>query len=150
MVTLRLADLGESMLLEIDETTGDAVYLRANQVAAEIDNVQLTVRSGDGYACPLIPEGVSLDFLNVAGATARPVTGGTFSGTGPVVGCVEPCRGDLNLDGSVSGADLGMLLGAWGGAGNADLNGDGTVNGADLGILLGAWGACPDTQAGGI
>jgi hypothetical protein len=24
-----------------------------------------------------------------------------------------------------------------------DLNGDGVVNGADLGILLGAWGACP-------
>jgi hypothetical protein len=150
MVTLRLADLGESMLLEIDETTGDAVYLRANQVLAEIDNVQLTLRSGDGYTCPLVPGGVSLDVLSVAGATARPVTGGSFSGTGPVVGCVEPCRGDLNLDGSVSGADLGILLGAWGGAGNADLNGDGTVNGADLGILLGVWGACPDTQAGGI
>jgi hypothetical protein len=25
----------------------------------------------------------------------------------------------------------------------ADLNADGIVNGADLGILLGAWGLCP-------
>jgi hypothetical protein len=49
---------------------------------------------------------------------------------------------DLNLDGHVPGADLGLLLGEWGaGQGSfADLNGDGIVNGADLGILLGQWG----------
>ncbi|MFO0872430.1 MAG: kelch repeat-containing protein [Phycisphaerales bacterium] len=47
--------------------------------------------------------------------------------------------GDLNGDGAINGADLGILLGAWGGGGVADLNNDGTVNGADLGILLGAW-----------
>jgi T5SS/PEP-CTERM-associated repeat protein len=47
---------------------------------------------------------------------------------------------DLNGDGSVDGADLGLLLGAWGpGAGPADLNGDSIVNGADLGLLLAAW-----------
>ena len=54
-------------------------------------------------------------------------------------------QADLNLDGIVSGADLGLLLGAWGRTGDpallpADLNGDGTVNGADLGLLLGRWG----------
>ena len=53
-----------------------------------------------------------------------------------------PCPGDLNLDGTRDGADLGALLGAWG-TGTADLNGDGTTNGADLGVLLGAWGQCP-------
>jgi hypothetical protein len=50
---------------------------------------------------------------------------------------------DLNCDGAVSGADLGLLLGAWGTDGTpvgADLNGDGTVTGSDLGLLLGAWG----------
>jgi hypothetical protein len=63
--------------------------------------------------------------------------------------CESPatsCPGDLNLDGAVSGADLGILLGAWGPAtpetANADLDADGTVNGADLGALLGAWGPC--------
>jgi hypothetical protein len=34
-----------------------------------------------------------------------------------------------------------VLLGAWGVPGSADLTGDGTVDGADLGVLLGAW-AC--------
>ncbi|HMN97214.1 MAG TPA: dockerin type I repeat-containing protein [Phycisphaerales bacterium] len=52
--------------------------------------------------------------------------------------------GDLNFDGTVNGADLGLLLSAWGLCGGdpcciADLNGDGIVNGADLGILLSSW-----------
>lgn len=54
-----------------------------------------------------------------------------------------PCDADLNGDSIVDGADLGLLLGDWGGASAADLNGDGAVDGADLGLLLGAWGACP-------
>jgi hypothetical protein len=48
---------------------------------------------------------------------------------------------DLTCDGTVSGADLGVLLSQWGSAGTADLNGDGTVNGVDLGLLLSAWGS---------
>lgn len=51
----------------------------------------------------------------------------------------EFAAADLNGDGWVDGADLGMLLGAWGSVSPADLNGDGTVDGADLGALLGAW-----------
>lgn len=54
---------------------------------------------------------------------------------------VPSCPADLNGDGVVDGADLGIMLGAWGTPG-ADLNGDGTTDGADLGIMLGAWGAC--------
>lgn len=53
------------------------------------------------------------------------------------------CPADLTADGVINGADLGMLLSAWGQGGPADLNGDGIVNGADLGTLLSAWGACP-------
>lgn len=52
------------------------------------------------------------------------------------------CAADLDGDGVVSGADLGILLGAWG-TGAADLSGDGVVDGGDLGLLLGMWGACP-------
>ncbi len=50
--------------------------------------------------------------------------------------------GDLDGDGAVNGADLGLLLSAWGSCIGcaADLNGDGEVDGADLGMLLGAWG----------
>ncbi len=48
--------------------------------------------------------------------------------------------GDLNADGVVDGADLGILLLAWGSDDPlADLNGDGIVDGADLGELLLAW-----------
>lgn len=51
---------------------------------------------------------------------------------------------DLDADGAVNGADLVLLLGAWGPCADepciADINGDGEVNGADLVILLGSWG----------
>ena len=46
---------------------------------------------------------------------------------------------DLNGDGLVNGADLGLLLAGFGGPGAGDLNGDGIVNGADLGLLLVEW-----------
>ncbi|NBX33260.1 MAG: hypothetical protein EBR07_11145 [Planctomycetes bacterium] len=47
--------------------------------------------------------------------------------------------GDLNGDGKINGADLGILLAAWGGTGPADLNRNGIVDGADLGLLLSNW-----------
>ena len=54
---------------------------------------------------------------------------------------VEPLlREDLDGDGRVNGADLAILLGAWGRVdAAADLDGDGTVSGADLTLLLGVW-----------
>ena len=57
------------------------------------------------------------------------------------------CIADLNNDGVVNGADLGIELAAWGICSGTpcigDLNNDGVVNGADLGIMLAAWGNCP-------
>jgi len=58
-------------------------------------------------------------------------------------GCIAE---DLNGSGSVDGADLGLVLAAWGPAGGfgpADFNGSGVVDGADLGLLLAAWGPVP-------
>ena len=49
---------------------------------------------------------------------------------------------DLDGDGVVAGADLGVLIGSWG-DGIADLDGDGVVGGSDLGVLLGKWGTTP-------
>jgi hypothetical protein len=55
-------------------------------------------------------------------------------------GCGEAIPGDLNLDGLVDGADLGILLLAWGtDNAAADLDRDGLVDGADLGLLLLQW-----------
>ena len=47
--------------------------------------------------------------------------------------------GDLNGDGLINGADLAILLGAWGSEGPGDLDGNGQVDGADLALLLGVW-----------
>ena len=51
--------------------------------------------------------------------------------------------GDLDGDGVVNGADLGIMLADWeGGASSpADLNDDGRVDGLDLGVLLANWTA---------
>ncbi len=52
-----------------------------------------------------------------------------------------PALGDINADGVIDGADLGLLLAAWGScsACDEDLNQDGAVDGADLGLLLAVW-----------
>lgn len=50
--------------------------------------------------------------------------------------------GDLNGDGSVNGADLGLLIAGWGAMGSGipgDLDCNRIVDGGDLGLLLGAW-----------
>ena len=54
------------------------------------------------------------------------------------------CPTDFNQSGSTDGADLGILLAAWGATGQpgVDLNHDGIINGADLGALLAGWGVC--------
>ena len=54
--------------------------------------------------------------------------------------CDDSVPGDLNGGGSVNGADIGLLVAAWGTNNpDADLNGDGIVNGADLGLLSAYW-----------
>jgi len=56
------------------------------------------------------------------------------------------CPGDITGNGVVNGADLGLVLAAWGSDGTdepeSDINADGIVNGADLGVVLATWGLC--------
>ncbi|MBL9149015.1 MAG: CHRD domain-containing protein [Phycisphaerae bacterium] len=64
---------------------------------------------------------------------------------GEIRGQLEPaptCTSDLDGNGAVDGADLGILLGNWGGTDVGDFDNSGTVDGADLGTLLGSWGDC--------
>ncbi|HMN95059.1 MAG TPA: hypothetical protein PKC43_00020 [Phycisphaerales bacterium] len=71
--------------------------------------------------------------------TPAPFFGNTYVAT---IQCVDPfIVGDLNGDFAVNGADLGLLLSAWGPSpsGFGDLDGNGVVDGADLGLLLSAW-----------
>ncbi|MFO0962075.1 MAG: hypothetical protein U0625_04125 [Phycisphaerales bacterium] len=90
-----------------------------------------------------------IDVPMTAGQTYFIACGGfSNSITGPFNVTIEappapPCPADLDGNGVVDGADLGRLLGNWGGTGGGDIDGSGVVDGADLGLLLGAWGACP-------
>jgi hypothetical protein len=52
------------------------------------------------------------------------------------------CPADLTGDGVVDGADLGLVLSAWGNSPLGDLTGDGITDGADLGLMLTAFGPC--------
>ena len=63
-------------------------------------------------------------------------------GSGQVIKLVPAFAiGDLNADGQVDTADLGILIGAFGTNDNAaDINADCIVDTADLGILIGNFG----------
>lgn len=51
------------------------------------------------------------------------------------------CTGDLNFDGVVDAADLGILVANFGTTSEAaDINGDGIVDAADLGLIVSAFG----------
>jgi hypothetical protein len=67
-------------------------------------------------------------------------SGTAASPTIATLGPASPCAlADINCDGAVDGADLAMMLGAWGTSGPGDLDGNGVVDGADLATLLGEW-----------
>ncbi len=65
----------------------------------------------------------------------------------PLEFTLPPCEGgstgnpaDIDGDGVVTGADLGLIFANWGGSGTGDINGDGVVDAADLGLVLVAFG----------
>lgn len=73
----------------------------------------------------------------------------TFSLTVALLGAIPhaaaDCPADLDEDGRVDSADLGLLLADWGtSSALADLDQDGLVTGSDLAIVLAGWGACPE------
>lgn len=124
--------------------------LDASGWRTDLRNLQLESSDFTGLA------GVKPDFSEVG----SPIRFGFYSSNGTISGTaissdsgvdnfkvqvkrLRPCAPDFDGDGQVSGADLGVLLAAWGpGNGWPDLTGDGNVDGADLGLLLAAWGTC--------
>ncbi len=70
------------------------------------------------------------------------IRGGDFGMSSTLPEATLVCLGDLNGDLSVDTADLGILIGEFGGAGIlADINNDGVVDTADLGTLVAQFGS---------
>lgn len=128
-VQWRALDEGVWGQFATSSTTGVRTLLNAPLTAVEGN----TGGDGNDAADP------SAAMLVVGGAFTRSPSGdGGLAVWSP---CPPPPNPDLNGDGIVNGADLGLLLVAWGPCPGcaADLNRDGAVTGADLGILLAAW-----------
>jgi hypothetical protein len=120
--------------LTLQPLTGDdglEAFFAGNVVSESlVDNVELLMVRG------LAAGEYVIEARRKPGATTRDVAvAWIMPETSP------PARpADLNGDGVVDGADLGLLLLSWGTAGEGDINGDGIVDGADLGLMLQDWG----------
>ncbi|MBL9140516.1 MAG: right-handed parallel beta-helix repeat-containing protein [Phycisphaerae bacterium] len=121
--------------------------------AAGLDfTLQATSPCIDAGSNSQVPAGTTTDYAGLPRFVDDTNVVDSGSGTAPMVdrGAHErsappppACPPDLNSDGSVTGADLGIFLSSWGLGGATDFNGDGFTDGADLGELLVAWGVCP-------
>ncbi|RPG19558.1 MAG: hypothetical protein CBB69_005170 [Phycisphaera sp. TMED9] len=130
------------------EVTGDLVEISGSNVVPDFYSFGTDVFTGKGESVFLdnlflqsftfafdpkkLPDLVNSVEIEAMIDLSNTSLSGILESTG---GCPE----DMNGDGTVNGADLGLLLAAWGTDGG-DFNGDGTTNGADLGLLLAAWG----------
>jgi hypothetical protein len=144
------AAAGSTTVQNCSDTTGSVDARIA--VLTQCGDASTTIAcDDDGCTAGAAPYTAKVTFNAVAGQTYYFAVGGYSVGTtGPfnveiIVPAPPACPADLNNDGVVNGADLGLMLGSWGNCPapcKADLNSDGIVNGADLGLLLGAWGPC--------
>jgi len=127
---------------EIDLSTAPAFWVRVSNVVH---------RSGIEHGPPplsgtVCPDQLSSSSLDIQGAvwqlnSAAPTATSGLTTMVTLIG--DPCalRSDLNLDGRVNGADLGMLLQRWGcvWCDDIDIDANGVVAGGDLAILLSEW-----------
>ena len=119
----------------------------------EIETGAPTLDDGTYLIPTTLPERIGRHALVVIWQRLDPVGEGFYSVSDVDFGtCDEVCEcpADLDLDGTVDGADLGLLFASWNSAGG-DLDGDGDTDGSDMGLLLSAWGSCgPDCDGDGI
>jgi hypothetical protein len=133
---------------------GNPQFPAASVLVSEYQAGRITAYEIDGNGDPIVATNrpFIIGLSGAEGAALDPVSGdflfSTFNGGNRVIAvggfAATPCLGDLNGDGQVAGADLAILLGAWGPAKGAaaDLDDDGDVDAADLAVLLSAWGPC--------
>jgi hypothetical protein len=143
----------------IDPGPLPSVFALFGTLTVSGSNASLTVSASEnsvvGPVPPLPPlenQPVALPTVIPTGGTANLLFSGTFgetTGTSLLTlslaasGAGQTDPADTNGDGVVDGADLTIVLSAWGSdLLAADVNHDGIVNGADIAIVLGAW--CPE------
>ncbi len=136
-----------NMVLNYD-LDGDLIVLSGAANETEPATFSTTIAADDG-----VLNCTSLDLGSILGVIPpEDLPVGVFSvnllttvdlGDASMSGTYEPVAiiGDLNADGLVNGADLGILLSQFGSQGTADFDNSGTVNGADLGLMLTNWSA---------
>ena len=119
-----------------------------NDVAAQTFACRVDAESGivfiDDFAIDQIVYDIDPASLPTGVTSVRIIANvdlGGVSMTGAYV--PDSVFGDLNGDGVVNAADLGLLIASWGPCGKgscpADLNDDGKVDAADLGLMVSAW-----------
>ncbi|MEY3022488.1 MAG: Dockerin type domain [Planctomycetota bacterium] len=120
---------GDALLLDASFSNGSS---QTQPVGQAFDAIPLALPT-------VIPAGATANLL-MSGTVAEVSVESSLAADLAAGGLRRTTPADLNGDGVVGGADLAILLDAWGTRGPADLNGDGVVGGADLAILLDAWG----------
>lgn len=133
-----------SITCSISDCVADQPILPANTPANQIALVVMS-------AYPNSPYNITLTNNKACGLPNLVVNTSDSTWTDGGGNTLNPncCPADLDGDGAVDGADLGILLADWGNCVGckSDINGDsavgGTVDGGDLGLLLAAWGPCP-------
>lgn len=130
------------------EVYGDAIPVAPIGSSEGLD-VDLVDADGDGdrdVVCVVGTSSIDSSASLIRIGTQPGVPGGPITiGDETVLTADDPVlcvRADLDGNGTVDGADLGIVLVRWGLAGQGDVNGDGVIDGADLGVLLVAWGPC--------
>ena len=142
--TLTVTDVGPSITEHpADQIVceGDAVIFT---VVAEGDGLSYQWRKDDEEIPGATESSYTIDSASPAdvGHYDVVVTNpcGSETSEAATLGVAERPAGDLDLDGDVDHADLGIFLASWGIDDGGDLDGDGDTDHADLGIFLANWG----------
>ncbi|MBL9141992.1 MAG: S8 family serine peptidase [Phycisphaerae bacterium] len=119
--------------------SGTAALVRAQH--PEWPNAQVPASAVADAVMDIVAAGaVDIDSSN-PGYERQLGRGRVNAGASALLSPIAPSTGDLDGNGTVSGADLGILFSSWGPCSGcpADLDRNGVVNGADVGILLAHW-----------
>jgi hypothetical protein len=124
--------------------TGSSTAQLVMNACSVTGNTAAVTQGGLGISETLtLPVATTLQDTTVCNNTPRPNVTGRWTDLGGNTTC--DCRGDVNLDGLVNGADISAILSYWGPNPTlpaADITGDGVVNGSDLAAVLTNWGSC--------